>query len=174
VSNFYAQVAAGMVQASAAANPGYPRVLKAAFIRRHILSLSSAAAVEPFRAALFPSGAASGLGAPSEALGQLALAGNAYGLGDRPLVVETPSQPRHFPAKAAANAFGSIEPSASESTARGFVEDLFLRGKVDCDGAGVDETRMDPVLGLKTHRLVDLGRMLRLERRLCDCGLCRA
>jgi hypothetical protein len=173
VSNFYAQVAAGMVQASAAADPGYPRVLKSAFIRRHILSLSSAAAVEPFRAALFPSGAAFSLDAPSEALGQLALAGNAYGLGDRPLVVETPSQPRHFPAKAAANAFGSIEPSASESTARGFVEDLFLRGKVDCDGAGVDETRMDPVLGLKTHRLVDLGSMLRLERRLCDCGLCQ-
>ncbi|WP_205772425.1 hypothetical protein [Microvirga calopogonii] len=174
VSNFYAQVAAGMVQASAAADPAYPRVLKSAFIRRHILSLSSAAAVEPFQAALSSPGTAAGRGAPSESLGQLALAGNAYGLGDRPLVVETPSQPRHFPAKAAANAFGSIEPSASETTARGFVEDLFLRGKVDCDGAGVDETRMDPVLGLKTHRLVDLGRMLRLERRLCDCGLCRA
>ena len=96
VSNFYAQVAAGMVQASTAADPSYPRVLKSAFIRRHILSLSSAAAVEPFRAALFPSGAASSLDAPSEPLGQLALSGNAYGLGDRPLVGRNPLSAKAF------------------------------------------------------------------------------
>ncbi len=46
VSNFYAQVAAGMVQASASKNPGYPPILKGVFVRRSILSLHAATTVE--------------------------------------------------------------------------------------------------------------------------------
>ena len=46
VSNFYAQVAAAMVQASASKNPGYPPVLKGVFVRRSILSLQAATTVE--------------------------------------------------------------------------------------------------------------------------------
>ena len=174
VSNFYAQVAAGMVQASAAVDPGYPRVLKSAFIRRHILSLSSAAAVEPFRAALFPSGAASRPELHPRPSGSLLLRATPMAWGIARWSSRPPLSRGIFRPKPPRTPSARLEPSAAESTARGFVEDLFLRGKIDCDGAGVDETRMDPVLGLKTHRLVDLGSMLRLERRLCDCGLCRA
>ena len=46
VPNFYAQVAAAMVQASAARNQAYPRVLKAVFADRHILSLELATAID--------------------------------------------------------------------------------------------------------------------------------
>src|SRR6516162_1538613 len=46
VSNFYAQVAAAMVQASAGKNPKYPPVLKGVFVRRSILSLHAATTVE--------------------------------------------------------------------------------------------------------------------------------
>ena len=97
VSNFYAQVAAGMVQASTAADPSYPRVLKSAFIRRHILSLSSAAAVEPFRAALFPSGAASSLGCSIRASRATGSVRQRLWLGGSPAGRRNPLSAKAFP-----------------------------------------------------------------------------
>lgn len=45
VPNWYSHVAAAMVQASTGVNAAYPAILRAAFVRRSILSLSSAAIV---------------------------------------------------------------------------------------------------------------------------------
>lgn len=172
VSNFYAQVAAGMVSAAGAANPAYPRVLKAAFIKRDILSLHSATSVESLGAAAVGMAGIARLGEKTDdALASIAFDGSYFGLGTRPLVVETASQPRRIAASAAANEFGSLQAPSSEAAARGFVEELFKRGRIDCTGVVEEEHRIDPALGLKTHRLVERDGAVQLRRVLCDCGL---
>lgn len=172
VSNFYAQVAAGMVSAAAAAGPKYPRVLKAVFIKRDILSLHSATSVESLgTAALGMFGAAPEASQEAYALVPMAFDGADYGLGKRPLIVETPSQPRRIAASAAANDFGSEQAASSEAAARGFFEELFKRGRIDCTGVIAEDSRVDPVQGLKTHRLVERQGAVELQRVLCDCGL---
>jgi hypothetical protein len=175
VSNFYAQVAAGMVRAAGDANRSFPRALKAAFIKRGILSLHSATTVERLVdvAASF-AGAAPGAETMSYAPTHIAIDGKKYGLGDRPLIVETPAQPRLFSVNAAVNEIAPVQTPSSEVAARGFVEQLFQQGRVDFGNVSADEDRIDPLVSLKTHRLVAAGGAtgaVRLERILCDCGL---
>lgn len=172
VSNFYAQVAAGMVSAAAAANPVYPRVLKAAFIKRDILSLHSATSVEALgTAAMSMYGAAPLSTQDAYEPTPMAFDGSYFGLGTRALLVEAPSQPRRIAASAAANEFGSLQAPSSEAAARGYIEDQFRRGRVDCTGVVADEHRIDPLMGFKTHRLVEMKGAVQFQRVLCDCGL---
>jgi len=172
VSNFYSQVAAGMVQAAGRINPAYPRPLKAAFVRRGILSLHSATSVETLgTAARSMFGDGSGEEPVSHAPSGIALDGKPYGLGDMALIVETPSQPRRFAASSAVNEFAPVQVPSSEVAARGFVEQLFKQGRVDLSDAASEADRIDPLASLKTHRLVKAEGALRLERILCDCGL---
>ena len=171
VSNFYAQVAAAMVQASASKNPGYPPVLKGVFVRRSILSLHAATTVEALHqsvavAAIAPA-AASG---PTEALDTVALPAAHYGL-DQPLLVESPSHPRHLYAVSAAADASSVDPASSITAARAFVDDLFRRGRVDYNGIGRPEARLEHGHRLRTHELVRENGSIRLRRRLFDCGL---
>jgi hypothetical protein len=87
VSNFYAQVAGGMVQAAGEVHPMFPRALKAAFIRRDILSLHSATTVEALAdVAKSLYGDATAAEAISQAPINIAIDGTQYGLGDRPLI----------------------------------------------------------------------------------------
>lgn len=168
VSNFYAQVAAGMVQAAAGMNAQYARALKSTFIRRGILSIQSATTVTSLtEAATSMVANAMGTYAPIH----LAIPGAPYGLGDRPLLVETPSQPRRFSAIAAHNEFAPQPAPSSEAAARGFVDQLFRQGRIDFGNVAAEEDRIDPVSSLKTHRLVHSDGAVRLERVLCDCGL---
>jgi hypothetical protein len=170
VSNFYAQVAAGMVSASPHANTKYPRMMKSAFVRRDILSLQSATSVETLSAA---AGMFSGAAAPQYESAYVAFDGAQFGLGERALLCETPSQPRRIAASAAGNDIGPVKAPGSETAALSFVEELFKRGRVDCDGVAPDATRFDPVIGLKTHRLEASNDAVVLRRVLCDCGLCQ-
>ncbi len=173
VSTFYAQVAAGMVQAAAAVDSSFSRVLKAVFIKRGILSLHSATTVEALTdVATSMFGGALAVGPIAYAPAHMAIDGAHYGLGDRPLIVETPSQPRRFSASAAVNELIPMQAPSSEVAARGFVEQLFKQGRVDFGNVAADEDRIDPLAGLKTHRLVEANDAVRLERVLCDCGLC--
>jgi hypothetical protein len=171
VSNFYAQVAAAMVQASASKNPAYPPILKGVFVRRSILSLHAATTVEALHqsvaaVAIAPSAAAG----PTDALDTVALPAAHYGL-DQPLLVETPSHPRQlFAASAAADA-SSLDPASSITAARAFVDDLFRRGRVDYKGIGRPEARLEHGHRLRTHELVREGDAVRLRRLLFDCGL---
>jgi hypothetical protein len=173
VSNFYAQVAAGMVIASAKVGSKYPRVMKAAFLKRDILSLQSATSVESLSAVAGMFGAAPGGGETSYQPAHIALEGAQFGLGARSLVCETPSQPRRIAASAAATEFGAAQAAGSEVAARGFVEELFKRGRVDLSGVVAEESRIDPVVGLKTHKLFPFDGAVELKRVLCDCGLCQ-
>jgi len=172
VSNFYAQVAAGMVQAAGAVDPTFSRVLKATFIKRGILSLHSATTVEALAdVATSMFSMAPEAGPTAYAPTYIAIDGTQYGLGARPLVVEAPSQPRRFAANGAVNQLLPVETPSSEVAARGFVEQLFKQGRVDFANVAADEDRIDPITGLKTHRLVETNDAVRLERILCDCGL---
>jgi hypothetical protein len=171
-SNFYAQVAAAMVESAGVLHPSYPRALKAAFIRREILSLQSAATVESLSAvARGMSAGAPQAAAGTQAPSQIALDGVQYGLGATALIVELPSQPKLYSINAPASAGGG-QPVSTEAVARRYVEDLFKRGRVDYGDTVAEETRMDPIHGVKTHRLAGTDHARRLVRVLCDCGFC--
>jgi hypothetical protein len=169
VSNFYAQVAAGMVQASRTISPAYPAVLKGVFVRRSILSLQSATSTEALQNSVVRAAAAAARAKP-EALASMALPGERYGL-DQPLLVETPSHSRQFVATAAAADANSLDPASAVTAARAFVDDLFRRGRVDYAGIGRPEARLEHGRRLRSHRLVAEGNAVRLERSLFDCGL---
>jgi hypothetical protein len=171
VSNFYAQVATGMVQASGSKNSAYPPIFKGVFVRRSILSLQAATTVE----ALHQSFAAAAIGpaeaaGPTDALDTMALPAALYGL-DQPLLVETPSQPRRIFAASAAPDASSIDPASSVTAARAFVDDLFRRGRVDYNGVGRPEARLEHGHRLRSHELVSEAGAVRLRRRLFDCGI---
>ena len=171
VANWYAQVAASMVTASAAVNAKYPAILKAVFVRRSILSLSSASNVQTLQTSIAPMAARAAAAKASEPLVTLALPSADYGL-DKPLLVEAASQARQFAASAAATlGNGSLEPASSSTAARAFVDDLFSRGRVDYGDLGRPEARLDHGARLRSHRLVNEANGIRLERRLFDCGL---
>jgi hypothetical protein len=171
VSNFYAQVAAAMVQASASKNSAYPPILKGVFVRRSILSLHAATTVEALHQSVAAVTTARAAAAgPSAALETAALPAAQYGL-DQPLLVETPSHPRQFFAASAAADASSIDPASSITAARAFVDDLFRRGRVDYKGIGRPEARLEHGQRLRTHELVSEGSAVRLRRLLFDCGL---
>jgi len=172
VANFYSQVAGGMVQAAGQLNPAFLRPLKAAFVKRGILSLHSATSVETLaNAARSMVGDGGGSESDARASTDIAIDGKLYGLGDVAVIVEAPSQPRRFAASSVVSEFAPAPVPSSESAARGFVEQLFRQGRVDLGGAVDEVDRIDPLASLKTHRLVKAEGALRLERILCDCGL---
>jgi len=172
VANFYSQVAGGMVRAAGQVNPAFLRPMKAAFVKRGILSLHSATSVETLaNAAMSMTGAGPGSETDARASAEIAIDGKPYGLGDVAVIVETPSQPRKFAASSAINEFAPVQVPSSEAAARVFVEQLFRQGRVDLSGAVTELDRIDPLASLKTHRLVKAEGALRLERVLCDCGL---
>ena len=169
VSNFYAQVAAHMVEAAGLVNLNYVPILKGVFTRRSILSLQSAAQVHVLQqsatalAALPP--------APHGALDRVALPAVQYGL-DEPLLVDTPSNPRKFLATASAADASEIEPASAISAARGFVDDLFRRGRVLYGDVGRPEARLEHGRRLRSHKLIRVDGGVHLIRVLFDCGLC--
>ncbi len=172
VPNFYAQVAAAMVQASTARNQAYSDVLKAVFADRHILSLESVTAIGTLQtaAAAVAPVAIAGVRPLDAPLARLAIPIAHPSLGNRALIVHAASQVRRYAATAAANHFGSIEPPSSETSARAFTEDLLRRRKVDLGKHANTTARLQRGRGLKTHRITETDGTLTLERVLFDCG----
>jgi hypothetical protein len=169
VSNWYAQVAAAMVQTSAQVDPAYPPLLRSVFVRRAILSLHSAAAIHQFAPAVHDAAAA----APQTPAGlpHMALPAEHLGL-NRPVVVKVASEPRPFAAMAM-EANESLQPPSASEAARVFVDDLFRKGRVDYDGHGVTEAML--IHGRRrrnSHRIVPHPAGYMLERQLFDCGFC--
>ena len=167
VSNWYAQVAAGMVSAAAPVNAAYLPVLKSVFVRRSILSLQSASAVQSFHMAL--------MAAPEETsdepLQAIALPSGHYGL-DQPLLADAPSQVRRFATMSAAPDATEIDPASAMSAARSFVDDLFRSGRVNYGNFGRPEARLQTARRRTTHRLETSASAIRLERVLFDCAFC--
>jgi hypothetical protein len=171
VSNFYAQVAAAVVQASASKSTAYPPILKGVFVRRSILSLHAATTVEALHQSLVAAAIAPSMETgPTDDLDRVALPAAHYGL-VQTLLVETPSHPRQFFVASAATDASSIDPASAITAARAFVDDLFRRGRVDYNNFGLPEARLEHGRSLRTHGLVDESGAVRLRRRFFDCGL---
>jgi hypothetical protein len=181
VPEYMSQVAAAIVAADAAAAGAaggrYGDVLKAAFVRHGILSPQSAVSVGTLHAAGVAAlartagmAAAGGAAMHARELPHIALAAAEYGLGDRPLLVRAPSEPRRFAVSGAAFGVGSLTPSNSEHAARAFVEDLLQRGNIDISNAGHPAARIVHPHAFKTHKLVPAAEGLMLTRILFDCG----
>ena len=169
VANWYAQVAGGMVQAAGAVNKAYPAVLKGVFVRRSILSLPAATSVEMLQKSFT---GVTMRGNAAEPLARVAVMGSHYGL-DRPLIVELASQARAFLATSAAPNASQVNPGNAVTTAQAFCDDLFSRGSVDYAGVGRPDARIEHGRRLRSHRLVQRGKAIHLERVLFDCGLCQ-
>lgn len=174
VPEFMSQVAASLVAADAANGGQYGDVLKSAFVRRGILSPQSAVGI-----ASLPSSGIAAMAiiaqpdaAPRLELPYVALSATEYGLGDQPLLVRAPSDPRRFGAAAAAFGVGIVTPSNSERAARAFVEDLLQRGHIDIRQVARDGISLIHPHIFKTHRLErdPNGAGLVLSRILFDCG----
>jgi hypothetical protein len=162
--NFFAQVATQMVQLSESVNTGYPPILRGVFVRRAILSLEGA--TSPHALAALPKAAM------AAAVAQLALPGTRYGLA-QPLLVQAPTQPRHFAITAGGSGGALIQPPNAMEAAQAFVDNLFRNGRIDDQGLTAQTAQL--VHGrrrLRTHQLKAEPAGVRLERRLFNCGLC--
>jgi hypothetical protein len=174
VPEYMSQIAASLVAADAAHGGTYGDVLKSAFVRRGILSPQSAVGMAAFQ----PRGIAAMAIVPEataerrQDLPYVALAAAEYGLGDQPLLVGAPSDPRRFGAAAAAFGVGIVAPSNSERAARAFVEDLLQRGHIDISKVAREGVSLLHPHVFKTHRLEadPNGGGLVLNRILFDCG----
>ena len=162
VSNFYAQVAAAMVEASAGINTSYPDVLRGVFVRRGILSFQTASQRQF---------AVASLADIPPVMEKIALPASNYGFGELQILVHAPSRTRRFSASSADPSFGAINAQSSEVSARAFLEDLFQRGHVDVSEVAESAMSMAPHRSFKTHRLVRADDGVTLERRCFDCGL---
>jgi len=169
VSNFFAQVAAAMVQVSAKVNPKYPAALNAIFVRRGILSLNSVVALRGMPAVSLVAAAQA---APAAAvLDKVAVPAAHYGLAE-PLIVVTPSHPRNVAAFAAPGAGNATEPQSSVGASISYVDALFAQGRVDYNKLGAADPVFTHGRRLKTHKVVRENGALHLKRILFDCG-CR-
>ena len=163
--NWYAQVAAAMVDASANVNAAYPPIFRAVFVRRSILSMDTAANVAKLRQSLVARSSAQDTDQP---LADLAMPADDYGL-EEAIVVSAASHARPYLARSAATLHnGPVEPVGSATAARSYLDDLFSRGRVDY--GEMKGTHFDHGRKLCSHVLVREKGAVRLRRRLFDCG----
>jgi hypothetical protein len=162
-SNYFAQIAAGLLVADARLTGGeYGAAIRRAFVGRGILAMSSAADLgasgrprRVWRRERQPR-ALPTLEVPVD--------GRAYGLRLRRLLVEAPLGATRRAAASAAPDLGPLAAATPELASRAFVEDLLRRGRVDT--ASLDPRPAAAARGRTTHTLVRDGRRMRLVRRL--------
>jgi len=163
-SNFFAQIAAGLLTADERLTGGeYRAAIRRAFVGRGILAMSSAAGVgDGGRSRGGQRGERRPRALPTI---EVPIDGRAYGLRFRRLLVEAPLGVTRWAAASAAPDLGPLAAAPPELASRAFVEDLLRRGKVDT--GSLDQRAMAAARGGRTtHTLVREGRRLRLVRRL--------
>lgn len=160
VADYMAQVAAHILEADKVLFAGrYASAIEFGMAGRGILSLPSAKTVTgtPVPAA-FES-------LVDTELPSAAFTGSQFGL-DRPVVMRVPGQPRRLAALSVAADGGPMGAAPAEDVAAGFLRELLLRQRVARPEDGdVDPDDPGP---LKTHRLVDRGDHVVVERVLVD------
>lgn len=169
VPDFYAQVAASMVQAAAGRHAGYAAALKATFARRGIVAVHSIAVLG--RAPVPARRAARTARIAPPALEYLTVDVGSHGLRPPRLRVLLASQPRTYALASAAAGRGPSARTSAEVAAHAFVDDLFRRSRIDL-GRRKALVAVTPHT-LKTHHLVTENGELALRRRLFDCVGCR-
>jgi len=164
-SNYFAQIAAGLLDADERLTGGEYRVaIRRAFVGRGVLAMSSAAAAADGRR---PGGVRdTGRGGRGLQTVEVPIDGRAYGLRLRRLLVEAPLGATRWSAASAALDLGPLAAAPPERASRAFVEDLLRRGRVDTGPLDRRGTAAAPAGGRATHALVRDGRHVRLVRRL--------
>jgi hypothetical protein len=166
VSNFFAQIAAGMVRAAVADRDDQAAsVLRGVFIRRSILSARSATAASTWLALddrynQEPDTAAEAMPILIEA--------DQYGL-DVPFGVEASSSPRAYAASSASPEGWALSPASSQTSAQSFMADIMRRGRVDFGDCKISQLHIERLF--TTHKLVADGGVALLHRKCFDCGL---
>jgi hypothetical protein len=192
---FYAQVAAGMVQADHSLNGGrYRTALTSSFVQRGILS--PAAAVALARDLQAHGGQAFGVTGVTGRTRHLQFEGDNEGykktakdapaLPVRPLTtrfgvtlhLHLPAEPNRFGVASAALTGGSERTFSAEEDARSFVEDLIQLDRISHEGApGVIPAELtapgEASPADKTHRLLKEDGKTLLKRHHFDCGFPR-
>lgn len=169
VSNFFAQVAGGMItHAASVLDRDHANALKTVFVRRGILSIAAAVGVTSMQDAA----SQLGLDVENEPTTRLAMRGGDFGLGEAPLVIQSANQVRQLAVASAAIDFGQAPVPSSEVSARSFIEDLMRNGRLDAGDVNIVELSFLSLIGLKTHALANEGGVLTIKRRFFDCGLC--
>lgn len=174
--DYYAQVAAHMIDADAARFSGrYRDILTEVFVDRRIVP---ATAVHPLQAqqrkavkAVKAVTAAIAAARPQTGSRKIAMDAAQFGLGDRKLIVVAPVERNPF-LTAAAGLAHRHEPPVDEA-ARRFVKMLFAHDRVDVDSGKkkLAASAATPREHLrKTHVLTQTAEGLRLSRRLFQCG----
>jgi hypothetical protein len=173
--NYMAQVAAQFVTADQTMFDGkYAAAIDNGFVGKGVLTSTGTAAARAFAAA--PAAAAAAAAASGAAAGRfgarrataalpvVTLSGLDFGLGDRPILCDAPSDGQRLAVAAIADDGGPLAPASSEETARGFLRELLVRATVERPGVEDDDRT-------HTHALVEEGGALRVVRRLFDAGL---
>ena len=112
-------------------NGKYRELLKAAFVRRGILSLHGATAVTETKPRTRRPLAAFAQVEPSAELPMATISAAQYGLAEMTLKVFTPEEPKRFAVTSSSLQLGPVEPRSPQNAAEAFTEDLFQRGRVD-------------------------------------------
>ncbi|MCC7464355.1 MAG: hypothetical protein IT480_18075 [Gammaproteobacteria bacterium] len=166
--DFYAQVAAAMVEEAAERNSGYARALRATFARRGILPVAPPARRNRTRKA--PRSASRRRSVLEHPLGCVHLNACDFGFQRGTLRITTASHAPVFASLAGGRGADADTADAAPQAARAFVEHLFRRDRVDV--GRLRTLAASSPHALKTHCVVRTDGELRLQRRLFDCG-CR-
>jgi hypothetical protein len=172
VPDYFSQIGAHMVDAGEQApfNGKYRDLLKAAFVRRGILSLHGATAVIVPKPRTRRPLATFAQVAPSAELPLATIAAGQYGLADMTLKVFTAEEPKQFAVTSSSLQLGPVEPRSPQNAAEAFTEDLFQRGRVDLADHGHPQAGFMHPSTKKTHVIVRESGSLVLRRRTFDCG----
>jgi len=165
VTGFFAQVAANMLTADQDLFQGrYRRAIRGGFVSTGVLSVVSAAGVDPTaRLSALP-----GLDDLNDELPLLPLTGASYGLG-ADLLVRGASQPRRIGAASGLPDSGNSQPPGADKAADSFVEDLIRRNRIDASDEVVGDA---PIVAgsYTTHEIRPADGALELLRTRFDCG----
>jgi hypothetical protein len=176
VADYYSQVAANIVHFAEGSpyNGKYRDVIKAAFVRRGILSLQAATNISKIKPLTLRMAAVTQLrDKQPPALPKAAITASQYGLKQDMLKVHMASEPKKMSVSGSSVMLGELEPRSSQNAAESYTEDLFQRGHVD-----VGEY-LDPGSGylhpttFKTHKITEEGGELVLKRVTFNCGFDR-
>ena len=175
VPDYYSQVAAHMINFAEGApfNGKYRDVLKSAFVRRGILSLSAATTISSLKR-LTARSLTAVTSSPGGELPLAAISAAQYGLRNAGLKVHTAEEPKRLAITSSSLTIGPMEPRSPQNAAESYTEDLFQRGRVDVGEFARKETGLLQPFGFKTHKVFEQDGELVMKRIAFDCGFDRA
>ncbi len=171
--DYFSQVAAHMIHFGDGSpfNGKYRDILKAAFVRRGILSLQAAATIARVKQQAGKRISMAGrLVSKGDVLPTASLSALSFGLRSVTLKVHTAGESKHFATTSASAQLGPGQTYSPQSAAESYTEDLFQRGHVEVGPHADRDTGLVHPYSFKTHVIVEENGELVLKRMTFDCG----